>query len=131
MLVVDPSVVVAALVDAGDVGMWAEERLVSAVLAGPHLLPAEVASVLRRAHLAGHLSADSASLAYADLLDLRVQLFAFQPLAGRVWALRSNVSPYDAWYVLLAESLSVPLATLDRRLREAPGPECEFLWPPS
>jgi len=47
----------------------------------------------------------------------------------RVWQLRANVTPYDAWYVALAEALDVPLATLDLRLATAPGPRCRFLTP--
>ncbi|MGH3849611.1 MAG: hypothetical protein ACRDRT_07905 [Pseudonocardiaceae bacterium] len=38
----------------------------------------EVANVLRRAVIAGEVPADSASLAHADLLDLRVDLFTYQ-----------------------------------------------------
>jgi len=33
-------------------------------------------------------------------------------------------------YLALAESLAVPLATLDGRLTRAPGPRCRFLGPP-
>jgi predicted nucleic acid-binding protein len=47
-LVVDASVLVAALVDGGPMGRWAEEHLLSDHLAAPHLLPVEVANILRR-----------------------------------------------------------------------------------
>jgi predicted nucleic acid-binding protein len=129
-LVVDASVVAAVLVDSGPDGAWAEEAIASDDLAAPHLLPAEVASILRRAALAGDLSADIASLAYSDLLGMDHILFAFAPLAGRVWELRDNVTTYDGWYVALAEALEAPLATLDRRLADAPGIECSVLTPP-
>ena len=56
-VVVDSSVVVAALLDQGPVGSWAEALLLSGPLAGPHLLPAEVANILRRAVAAGNTSA--------------------------------------------------------------------------
>jgi predicted nucleic acid-binding protein len=36
------------------------------------------------------------------------------------------VSVYDAWYVALAERLSVTLVTTDRRLASANGPRCEI-----
>jgi predicted nucleic acid-binding protein len=39
------------------------------------------------------------------------------------------VSPYDAWYVAVAETLDVPLLTLDRRMAVASGPRCEFRLP--
>ena len=128
-LVVDASVVVAALIDAGSDGIWAEERLGSDALAAPHLLPVEVANVLRRSVLAGEVSADSASLAHSDLLEFSVDLFAYEPFADRVWELRSGVSAYDAWYVAVAEWLDAPLATLDRRLSRAQGAHCRFVVP--
>ena len=128
-LVVDASVVVAALIDTGSDGIWAEERLGSDALVAPHLLPVEVANVLRRAVLAGEVSTDSASLAHADLLELPVDLVAYEPFADRVWELRSSVSTHDAWYVAIAESLDAPLATLDRRLSRSQGPRCRFLVP--
>jgi predicted nucleic acid-binding protein len=126
-VIVDASIVAAALIDPGPTGGWAESVLASNALAAPHLMPAEVASVLRTASLAGDISADAAALAHADLLALRVELFPYAPFAERVWELRPNVTPYDAWYVALAEELQSGLATLDSRLRKAPGTRCEFL----
>ena len=126
-LVVDASTVVAALVDSGTDGRWAEALLASDSLAAPHLLPVEVANILRRSVLAHAISADQASLAHADLLDLRVELFPYAPFASRVWALRDNVTCYDAWHVAVAEALGAPLATLDARLANAPGPRCQFV----
>ncbi len=127
-LVVDASVVVAALVDSGPDGRWAE-ALLDRDLAAPHLLHVEVANVLRRAVQAGDLSDDIASLAHADLLDLGVQLVPYALIADRSWGLRSNVTSYDAWYVAVAELLDAPLATLDRRLVSSSGPTCRFLTP--
>lgn len=130
-LVVDASVVVAALVDGGADGQWSERQLVAEQLAAPHLMPVEAANILRRSALAGELSEDTASMAYADLLELRVALFPFQPLATRIWELRQNVTSYDAWYVALAESLDANLVTLDKRLARASGCRCKFLTPPA
>lgn len=124
-VVIDASAVVAALVDSGPDGRWAETLLTSE-LAAPHLLPVEVANVLRRAVGAGDISEDIASLAHADLLDLRVELVPYDIVAGRAWELRHNLSAYDAWYVAVAELLDVPLATLDQRLVGSPGPTCQF-----
>lgn len=125
--VVDASVVVAALVDGGAAGRWCEERLGSGPLAAPHLLPAEVANILRRAALRGDISADSASLAHADSLDLRIELFPYGLVAERTWELRANLTLYDASYVALAEALDADLVTLDQRLARAPGPACRFV----
>jgi len=129
-LVVDASMVVAALVEGGFVGRWAEETLLSDHLAAPHLMPMEVANVLRRANRSGEISADTASLAHADLQALRVDLFPYGPVASRAWELRENLTLYDAWYVALAELLDARLATLDTRLARAPGPACKVVVPP-
>lgn len=125
-LIVDASVIVAALVDSGPAGEWAAATIDGRPLAAPHHMPIEAANIFRRAALAGDLTADSASLAHGDLLDLRVELFPYAPLADRCWQLRDNVTTYDASYVALAERLDSPLATLDLRLAAAPGPECAF-----
>jgi len=128
-LVIDSGLVVAALVDSGQVGTWADHLLGTDDLAAPHLMPVVVANVLRRATMAGEISADTAALAHADLLSLRVELFAYEPFATRVWELRENVTAYDGWYVALAESLGAKLGTLDLRLTKATGPRCAFATP--
>jgi predicted nucleic acid-binding protein len=128
-LVIDSGLVVAALVDSGQVGTWADHLLATDDLAAPHLMLAEAANVLRRAAMAGEISADIAALAHADLLSLRVELFSYEPFATRVWQLRENVTAYDGWYVALAESLDAKLATLDLRLTKATGPRCAFVTP--
>lgn len=126
-VVVDASVVVSALVDDGAVGRWSEERLISGPVAAPHLLPVEVANILRRAARRGDISADTASLGHADLQGLPIELFPYSLVAERTWELRENLTLYDAWYVALAELLGAGLATLDERLARAPGPTCRFV----
>jgi len=128
-VVVDASVVVAALVDSGPAGRWAEPLLAGGELAAPHLMPVEVANILRRAVAAGDLSADVAALAHAELTELPVELFSYEPFAPRVWHLRANVTSYDAWYVAVAEELDAELATLDAKLAGASGPTCAFALP--
>ena len=125
-LVVDATVVASALIDGGPEGAWAVEQLARGPLAAPHHMPVEVANVLRRAVRHGEIAQGVAALALEDLLDLRIELFPFAPFARRAWALRNNVTPYDAWYVALAESLDAPLVTLDNRLSRAPGCRCAF-----
>jgi predicted nucleic acid-binding protein len=130
-LVVDASFVVAALVDGGETGTWAEGVLLSDHLAAPHLMPVEVANILRRTARAGNVSSDTAALAHADLQAVRVDLFPYAAVASRAWDLRDNLTLYDAWYVALAELLEADLATLDARLARAPGPRCQFVLPPA
>lgn len=127
--VVDASVVVAALVTTDADGVWAEAVLERSPLVAPHLLPVEVLSQLRRSVAAELLTPDNAALVVADLADLPIRYVPAQRHLGRIWELRSNVTPYDAWYVALAEVLDAPLVTLDRRLARATGPRCAFVTP--
>ena len=121
---------VAALVDSGHEGEWAETAVAAGHLAGPELVLAEATNVLRRLEHAGEVSGLEASASQRSLLQLDVELYPFAPFAERVWALRGNLTSYDAWYVALAETLDCPLLTLDRRLRRAPGPRCAIRVPP-
>lgn len=72
---------------------------------------------------------DQAAQAHADLLDLSIEMWPYEPLAQRAWELRGNLSIYDAAYVALAELLDVTLVTLDRRMASAPGPRCVMATP--
>ena len=121
---------VAALVDSGLEGAWAESMVSEGALTGPELALAEASNVLRRLERSGRLSPPEAGGAHKGLLRLEMDLFPFAPFAERVWELRSNLTSYDAWYVALAEALDCPLVTLDRKLSRAIGPKCEVIAPP-
>ncbi|MGH3342025.1 MAG: type II toxin-antitoxin system VapC family toxin [Carbonactinosporaceae bacterium] len=124
MIVVDASVLVTALADDGHDGDTARARLRGERLAGPELIDLEVASALRGQLAAGHLDARRAELALADLTALPMQRSPHRPLLGRCWALRDNLTMYDAAYVALAEVLDVTLVTADARLARAPALGC-------
>lgn len=86
----------AALNDRGPTGEWAASVLLDGEFVAPHLMPAEVANVLRRAVLRGAIDATSATLAREDLLELPVTFVPYAPLAERVWQLRGTIPSYDA-----------------------------------
>ncbi|MDE0435028.1 MAG: type II toxin-antitoxin system VapC family toxin [Bryobacterales bacterium] len=129
-VVVDASVLVAALVDSGKEGKWAESAVTEGYPAGPELVLAEASNILRRLEQSGKISRLEANIAHGDLLRLDLELFPFAPFADRVWALRHNLTSYDAWYVALAEALDCPLVTLDRKLGQSSGPRCKIIVPP-
>ena len=100
------------------------------LLASPELALAEASNILRRLERTGQISRTEAESAHGELLRLDLELFPFALFAQRVWALRGNLTSYDAWYVALAEALACPLVTLDRKLSRATGPTCKFITPP-
>lgn len=122
---VDASVVVAAISVAGPDGERSRHRLIlEADLHAPDLLDLEVLSVLRRRSSSGDIREAEAKAALEDLGELRLTRYPHLPFLPRVWALRANLSPYDAAYVALAEELRCPLVTADRRIARAPGIGC-------
>jgi predicted nucleic acid-binding protein len=127
--VIDASVLVAALVDSGPHGEWAEGIIAVGSLHAPELARAEAANILRRLERAKTITTAEANAAYEDSLQLNIELLSFEPFAERIWELRHNLTAYDAWYIAVAEALELPLATLDERLRKANGPTCDFLVP--
>jgi predicted nucleic acid-binding protein len=124
VIVVDAGVLVVALADNGEDGSRARERLRNQTLAAPELIDLEVLSVVRRLVLGGLLSVDRGEQALTDLKDLPLRRAAHRPLLTRCWALRQNLTTYDASYVALAEELDVVLLTTDARLSRAPGLLC-------
>jgi predicted nucleic acid-binding protein len=123
--VLDPSVLVDALVSVGPPGELARAELRDrAVLEVPAIFTAETTSALRGLVLRGELSPVRAATALEQVRTTRTIPYPFEPFAGRVWELRENLTVYDAWYVALAEWLGTELITADGRLASAVGPRC-------
>jgi predicted nucleic acid-binding protein len=124
VIVVDASVLAPVVLDDGVDGTRMRARLRGERLAAPDLAKVEVASVIRR-HVASAAVVDRrASRAIEHLIDLPILLFPTAPFLRRAWALRDNVTAYDACYVALAETLSCTMLTADGRLARAPGLQC-------
>jgi predicted nucleic acid-binding protein len=120
MIVVDASAGLAALLNAGD----ARSVLASERLHVPHLIDLQIANGLRRLVTASTLSEPAARTALRTWTRLGLTRYAAVTLIDRVWALRHNLSAYDASYVALAESLGCALVTADSRLSRAPRLRC-------
>jgi len=129
VIVVDASVLVAASMLADDAADWARQVIVVDDLAAPHLAPVEAQQAVRRLLQRDAIGVRIANQARLDVLAVNLDLHPFAPFADRVWSLRENLTAYDAWYVAVAEALDCPLATLDRRLADAPGLSCDVRTP--
>ena len=122
MIVLDASVVVEILLRTAGASRI-EERVFGAgeALHAPHLLDVEVAHVVRRYGLAGELPAARAAQALDLLTTMPLMRHPHGPMLSRIWALRDNLTAYDAAYVVLAEGLGATLVTCDARLARARG----------
>lgn len=117
--VVDASVIVDLLVE------HPRTAAVRAALEGidgvaPMLLDAEVLHAITRYVRRGEMSEQRARQALGLLIEADIERFPIAPLVLDAWALRHNVSSYDAFYIALARGLGCPLITCDRALAGAP-----------
>jgi predicted nucleic acid-binding protein len=87
----------------------------------PAVFDLEVLHALRGLEAGGKLPAPSLEAALVDLADLRATRHPHEQLRPRVWALRNNLTAYDAAYVALAELLEAPLLTSDAPLARSSG----------
>ena len=125
MIVVDASVVYAAVCEDGPDGESARRRIAGEELAAPHVVDLEVVSAMRGRVRRGALSQARALAAIRDLDDFMIDRVSGHGQLARIWELRNNLSPYDAAYVVLAELLDVVFVTADARLATAPGIRCD------
>lgn len=125
MTVVDASIIVRLLQNRrGDDelrGRFAQYRDVHA----PTLIDAEVTSAIRGLMLTSKVSitigVERAAQMLDDFRDLPLVRYPMQPFQRRVLALRHNLTAYDGFYVVLAESLDMPLLTNDHQIAAAAG----------
>jgi predicted nucleic acid-binding protein len=111
-VVVDASAIVDFLLDVKTV----VTRLGLHELHAPVTVDAEVLHGLRRKWLNDAVTDEEAEVALALFRQIEITRHPVQSFVMRMWALRNNVTAYDAGYVALAESLQFPLLTRDGRL---------------
>ena len=121
MIVLDASALVELLLGTAE-GEAVARRIADPELSlhVPHLVDLEVVQALRRYVREREIDASDARLMLGELRALDLQRHAHEPLLDRVWALRSNLTAYDAVYVALAEALDAVLVSCDQRLARAP-----------
>lgn len=121
MIVIDCS----AVVDALSLVEGTEELcalLEAEDLHAPALIDTEVVSALRGLTLGRHLTVPRAHDLLTDYDDLTLERWPTgDALRRRAFALRDNLTAYDATYVALAEALDCPLITRDERLARTRG----------
>ena len=122
MIVVDASVVTDFLIGRPEAITAVREAIGADAyqpLYAPELIEPEILNALRGLARSGSLSDERSSLALADLGKLRLLRYPHAALRERVWALRNDLTAYDALYLALAEALDDPLLmTSDRGLAQ-------------
>lgn len=88
-------------------------------LFAPDLFLLEVANTLRKLAVAGYIPQTVAAGLAARLPELAVATVGSAVLLSGAWALRQNMTVFDASYAALARELSCPLVTTDAKLARA------------
>lgn len=128
MIVLDASAVIEALMRTPK-GLLVRQRIFASTdIHAPHLLDVEVLHGLRRMVRRGDMSVPQALMALQVFQDLDIIRYPHSGFMRRIWALRENVSAYDAAYVALAEALGAQLITCDARLGSAPGHSAQVVF---
>lgn len=96
-------------------------------LFAPELIYIEVLSAIRRHLNLKKLDFEEAENALADLQIFPLTLQPIHQELQRIWALRNNITSYDAAYVALAESQNLPLLTRDKKLAQAVASHTEVI----
>lgn len=116
-LVVDCSVIVAALFDEADAEA-ASLALAGHALHAPALLPFEFANVARSKSRSG-APAQRVQQALQTFGDLRVELHPAAAVDLHALTIAHGLTAYDAAYLALAQALNAPLLTFDLKLADA------------
>lgn len=87
----------------------------------PSIIVPEVLHVIRKGLMQGRITEADASRMVEDFSSTRIELHSLGTALRRVWELRNNLTPYDAVYIVLAETSGLPLITLDARMANAPA----------
>lgn len=125
MIVVDASALIELLVYEGSRGERARRVLTRDLgWCAPEHWKAEVFSAVRGLTLGGQLSEVFASRAVQRLPRLAIERVDLDGLLDDMWALRHEVSGYDAAYVALAEQRGLTLVTADAGLARAAVRHC-------
>lgn len=125
MIVLDASAIAIFVVsDDATGGVVRREVLAAREVSIPELADVETASTLRKKWIAGDIDDQRLADALRTLADLPFRRYPSSMFLQRAYELRSNVSPYGAMYVALAEALDCELLTSDARLARATGPRC-------
>ena len=128
MIVADASAVVEWLIG-GPRGRATGRAWEGRAIHVPAHLDVEVAQVTRRLAHDAVITPVRGRAMLELLAEAPFRRIPLGPLLPRIWALRGNLTAYDAAYVALAEALPAPLLTFDRRIPAAPGHGAEVVVP--
>lgn len=120
MIVIDASLALELALVTPESETILERVRAAGALAAPEVIDLEIMQALRRLARLKSVGDDRAERALGLFQSLPIERYSHQPLAPRIWALRENLTAYDAAYFALAELLNAPLWTRDEKYLSVP-----------
>jgi len=117
MIVADASAVLEILSRTSK-GLELERALLYRDLHAPHVIDLEVLNAVRRWERTSVIGPAQATEILSMFLAIGITRYPHTPLVDPRWALRHNLTPYDAAYLALADVLDAELVTMDSGLRK-------------
>jgi predicted nucleic acid-binding protein len=117
MIVVDASAILEILART-ETGIELQENLLGMDLHAPHLICLEVANAVRRLDRQGYIAPGGAARMFEAFRAIQITRHPHEEFLDRIWALRHNLTAYDASYLALAHALDAELVTMDSTLRK-------------
>lgn len=117
MIVIDASAVLEIL-SRTPKGLHLEAALLERDLHAPHLIDLEVLNAVRRWERTGVIGPGEATDILNAYLAIGITRYPHTPLIDPIWALRHNLTAYDAAYLALTKVLDAELVTMDSGLRK-------------
>ena len=99
-------------------GLELEAALLNSDLHAPHVIDLEVLNAVRRWERTGVIGSAEATDVLNAFLAIGITRYSHAPLVDSIWALRHNLTAYDAAYLALANVLDAELVTMDSGLRK-------------
>lgn len=122
MIVIDASLALDMfLVSPDALSLRARVEAAGREMAAPEVFDLEILQAIRRLSRIGEIDGQRAEAALNICRNAPIERYSHAPLTARIWALRDNLTAYDAAYFALAEMLDAPLWTRDRKYESVPG----------
>lgn len=122
MIVVDASVALELFLVTPDAArIRGQIETAGRMMAVPEIFDLEIIQTIRRLNRAGAINRPRANAAIQIFLAAPVDRYSHVLLRDWVWALRENLTAYDAAYFALAEMLDAELWTRDKKFAAIRG----------
>ncbi|MGJ3231501.1 MAG: type II toxin-antitoxin system VapC family toxin [Oceanicaulis sp.] len=122
MIVIDASVGIDLFIRS-DAAVAIRNRIDRAgrAMAAPEVFDLEILQTLRRFERNRLITPERSARALDVFRHAPIERYTHRLLAARIWALRENLTAYDAAYFALSEALEAPLWTRDAKFAGVPG----------